>query len=213
MRGRMKNVDGTPLFQEIRMLRSKRDSGYAIRTGWMVGPLSLFVLIAAHGPVANGQTLSQPTMADSVVSRLVAWRGRTDQPVWLATLTAFDWDSFSVTKGPAGDAMANCGRAGLLPCGPELQPPAGQPVQVLRFRRGSTQVYEERIMAERTACSPSRCRPACPVPQRHSCPARTGRGGSSGACRTARSCASRHRFSTAADAERRPAAASVSMSA
>ncbi|KWR92030.1 hypothetical protein RM96_00565 [Cupriavidus sp. IDO] len=130
------------------MLRSKRDSGYAFRPGWMAGLLSLFVLIAAHGPVANGQALSQPAMADSVVSRLVAWRGRTDQPVRLATLTAFDWDSFSVTKGPAGDAMANCGRAGLLPCGPELQPPAGQPVQVLRFRRGSTQVYEERIMAE-----------------------------------------------------------------
>ncbi len=44
--------------------------------------------------------------------------------------------------------MANCGRAGLLPCGPDLQPAAGQTVQVLTFQRAGRQVYTERIMAE-----------------------------------------------------------------
>ncbi len=44
--------------------------------------------------------------------------------------------------------MATCGRAGLLPCGPDLQPAAGQTVQVLTFQRAGRQVYTERIMAE-----------------------------------------------------------------
>ena len=47
--------------------------------------------------------------------------------------------------------MASCGRAGLLPCGPELQPEAGQMVQVLTFQRAGRQVYTERIMAENGA--------------------------------------------------------------
>ncbi|CAG2149715.1 hypothetical protein LMG31506_04084 [Cupriavidus yeoncheonensis] len=118
--------------------------------GWL-GLIGLHLLAATLPTGANAQTLSEPRMADSVVSRLVAWRTRSDQPVALAALTSFDWESFSVTRAPAGDAMANCGRAGLLPCGPELQPEAGQMVQVLSFQRGGRQVYAERIMAENGA--------------------------------------------------------------
>lgn len=117
----------------------------------LYGLFGLPMLGAAVPSVANAQTLSEPAMADSVVSRLVAWRTRSDQPVTLAALTSFDWESFSVTRAPAGDAMASCGRAGLLPCGPELQPEAGQMVQVLTFQRLGRQVYSERIMAENGA--------------------------------------------------------------
>lgn len=85
-------------------------------------------------------------MADSVVSRLVAWRARTDQPVVLSSLTAFEWDSFSVVRTPAGMAMANCNREGFLPCGKDLQPPPDTLIQVLRFDRGGQSVYQERIM-------------------------------------------------------------------
>lgn len=111
----------------------------------------LSVIAVAFGAPAAGQELAQPGMADSVVSRLVAWRARSDQPVELSALTGFDWESFSVTKGAAGDAMASCSGAGLVPCGPELQPPSGQLVQVLRFQKGGTQVYAERIMAQNGA--------------------------------------------------------------
>jgi len=89
---------------------------------------------------------SATAMSDSVVSRLVAWRARTDQPVSLATLTAFEWDSFSVIRTAAGDAMANCNREGFLPCGPDLQPPPDAMIQVLRFDRAGRSVYQERIM-------------------------------------------------------------------
>lgn len=85
-------------------------------------------------------------MADSVVSRLVAWRARTDQPVALSALTAFDWDSFSVIRTPAGMAMANCNRDGFLPCGKDLQPSPDTLIQVLRFDRAGQPVYQERIM-------------------------------------------------------------------
>jgi hypothetical protein len=115
-----------------------------------VFPLMVVLLaafLAPVGPVA-AQTLSEPQgMADSVVSRLVAWRARSDAPVALAALTAFDWDHFSVADAPAGDAIAHCGRAGLMPCGPQLQPQPGDRVQVLRFERAGAQVYAERIMA------------------------------------------------------------------
>ncbi|WP_432257646.1 hypothetical protein [Cupriavidus sp. TMH.W2] len=108
------------------------------------------LLTAFLAPIsaASAQTLAQsPAMADSVVSRLVAWRARTDAPVALPALTSFDWDTFSVTDAPAGDGVAHCGRAGLMPCGPQLQPQPGDRVQVLRFDRAGAQVYTERIMA------------------------------------------------------------------
>lgn len=85
-------------------------------------------------------------MADSVVSRLVAWRARTDQPVTLSALTAFEWDSFSVLRTPAGMAMANCNRDGFLPCGKDLEPSPDTLIQVLRFDRAGQPVYQERIM-------------------------------------------------------------------
>ncbi|WP_354685963.1 hypothetical protein [Cupriavidus necator] len=107
----------------------------------------LLTAFSAQGDIAAAQTLAQPPMADSVVSRLVAWRARSDAPVTLPTLTGFDWDHFSVTDSPAGDAIAHCGRAGLMPCGPELQPQPGDRVQVLSFERAATQVYAERILA------------------------------------------------------------------
>ena len=88
----------------------------------------------------------QGEMADSVVSRLVAWRARTDQPVTLSALTAFEWDSFSVIRTPAGMAMANCNREGFLPCDKDLQPPPDALIQVLRFDRAGQAVYQERIM-------------------------------------------------------------------
>ncbi|WP_454764492.1 hypothetical protein [Cupriavidus campinensis] len=103
--------------------------------------LACLLIAAVLAPLAGAQP-----MADSVVSRLVAWRARTDQPVTLAALTAFEWDTFSVVRAPAGDAMANCAREGLVPCGPELHPPAGTQVQVLRFDRAGRAVYQERIM-------------------------------------------------------------------
>ncbi|CAG9171740.1 hypothetical protein LMG23992_02023 [Cupriavidus laharis] len=124
------------------------DFGRRVRRRALSGLLGLHMLATALPSGAGAQTLSEHAMADSVVSRLVAWRMRSDQPVTLAALTSFDWESFSVTRAPAGDAMASCGRAGLLPCGPELQPEAGQMVQVLTFQRSGRQVYAERIMAE-----------------------------------------------------------------
>lgn len=109
--------------------------------------LVLWTAFCSHIDPVSAQTLAQPGMADSVVSRLVAWRARSDAPVALPALTAFDWDHFSVTDSPAGDAIAHCGRAGLMPCGPELQPQPGDRVQVLRFERAGTPVYTERILA------------------------------------------------------------------
>ncbi|MGO4305429.1 hypothetical protein [Cupriavidus sp. RAF12] len=94
--------------------------------------------------LANAPT--QGEMAGSVVSRLVAWRARTDQPVTLSALTAFDWDSFSVVRAPAGEALANCNREGFLPCDPALQPPPNTLIQVLRFDRAGRPVYQERII-------------------------------------------------------------------
>ncbi|MBV8271324.1 MAG: hypothetical protein JO067_03545 [Cupriavidus sp.] len=110
----------------------------------------LLAAVLAPLPLA-AQTLAPPEgrsapMADSVVSRLVAWRARTDQPVALSSLTAFEWDSFSVIRTAAGDAMANCNREGFLPCAPDLQPPPGTLIQVLRFDRAGRSVYQERIM-------------------------------------------------------------------
>ncbi len=108
------------------------------------------VVVAAA--LGAGLAAAQPSaprqgeMADSVVSRLVAWRARTDQPVPLSTLTAFEWDSFSVVRTPAGMAMANCNRDGFLPCGKDLQPPPDTLIQVLRFDRAGEPVYQERIM-------------------------------------------------------------------
>ena len=100
-------------------------------------PLAAQTLAPTNGSAA---------MADSVVSRLVAWRARTDQPVTLSSLTAFEWDSFSVVRAAAGDPMANCSREGLVPCGPDLHPPPGSMIQVLRFDRAGRSVYQERIM-------------------------------------------------------------------
>lgn len=108
----------------------------------------LWVAACALAPAAPAQTLAGQTMADSVVSRLVAWRARSDQPVTLSALTSFEWDSFSVIRAPAGEGMANCGREGFLPCGPDLQPAPNSIVQVLRFDRGGQPVYQERIMAQ-----------------------------------------------------------------
>jgi hypothetical protein len=110
--------------------------------------LTCLLIAISLAPAAGAQPMGGGggNMADSVVSRLVAWRARTDQPVALAALTAFDWDSFSVVRAPAGDSMANCSREGLVPCGPELHPPPGTQVQVLRFDRAGQQVYQERIM-------------------------------------------------------------------
>jgi hypothetical protein len=136
-----------PRFGPWEFLRGAR---YRALFGWL-GLIGLHLLAATLPAGANAQTLSEPAMADSVVSRLVAWRTRSDQPVALAALTSFDWESFSVTRAAAGDAMANCGRTGLLPCGPELQPDSRQMVQVLSFQRAGVQVYAERIMAENGA--------------------------------------------------------------
>ncbi|MCY1230538.1 hypothetical protein D9M68_122330 [compost metagenome] len=136
----------------------------------------LTAFLAPIGSVAAQTLVQSPGMADSVVSRLVAWRARTDAPVALPALTGFDWDHFSVTDSPAGDAIAHCGRAGLMPCGPQLQPQPGDRVQVLRFERAGAQVYTERIMAGDGAF-------AEPLPQRVpraaatlvSCPGTAGR--------------------------------------
>ncbi|WP_370649058.1 hypothetical protein [Cupriavidus sp. EM10] len=106
------------------------------------------VLCAMLGAGASAQPAPAlpGEMADSVVSRLVAWRARTDQPVALTALTAFDWDSFSVIRTPAGMAMANCNRDGFLPCDKDLQPSPDTLIQVLRFDRAGQPVYQERIM-------------------------------------------------------------------
>lgn len=111
----------------------------------LTGAVSLCAMLAA-GAAAQPAPARQGEMADSVVSRLVAWRARTDQPVALSALTAFDWDSFSVVRTPAGMAMANCNRDGFLPCGKDLQPSPDTLIQVLRFDRAGQPVYQERIM-------------------------------------------------------------------
>ncbi|MEN7526382.1 MULTISPECIES: hypothetical protein [unclassified Cupriavidus] len=85
-------------------------------------------------------------MAGSVVSRLVASRAQSDQPVALASLTTFEWDSFSVERTPAGVAMANCNRDGLVPCEKDLQPSPDTLIQVLRFDQAGKAVYQERII-------------------------------------------------------------------
>lgn len=108
------------------------------------GAAAAVMLVAPLG--AQTPAPRQGDMADSVVSRLVAWRARTDQPVALSALTAFDWDSFSVIRTPAGMAMANCNRDGFLPCAKDLEPPPDTLIQVLRFDRGGQPVYQERIM-------------------------------------------------------------------
>ncbi|WP_354678161.1 hypothetical protein [Cupriavidus plantarum] len=102
---------------------------------------------AAFANACAAQTLAVSNTTDSVVARLVASRSRGDQPVMLSTLTSFEWDSFSVIRVPAGESMANCGRQGFLPCGPELRPSPDSVVQVLQFDRNGEPVYEERIMA------------------------------------------------------------------
>jgi len=128
---------------------------FAIRLLWFVGTAAALLGGAAvmaqpvQPPVAP--PAKQGEMADSVVSRLVAWRSRTDQPVSLAVLTAFEWDSFSVIRTPAGMAMANCNRDGFLPCSHDLQPPADALIQVLRFDRAGQAVYQERIMVASAA--------------------------------------------------------------
>jgi len=96
---------------------------------------------------ATGQSLAPPKQADSVVSQLVAWHASTDHPVELSRLTGFDWDTFSVITAPAGDGLADCGSAGLMPCDPELNRPATERLQVLLFKRGGERVYQERIVA------------------------------------------------------------------
>jgi len=107
----------------------------------------LLALPALNVATASGQSLAVSNTNDSVVARLVAQRARSDQPVALSTLTSFEWDSFSVIRAPAGESMANCGRQGFLPCGPELRPAPDSVIQVLRFERNGEFVYEERIMA------------------------------------------------------------------
>jgi len=97
---------------------------------------------------AWAQSLSGAGDARSVIARLVAWGASGTQPVALADLTDFDWDHFSVRQVPAGDGVANCGRAGLMPCSPELQPPRTQRIQMLVFLRDGQPVYRERIMTE-----------------------------------------------------------------
>jgi hypothetical protein len=108
---------------------------------------ALLCLAALAMPAARGQTLAQASPPDSVVARLVAWRAMSKQPVSLTALARFEWDDFGVVIEPAGEAMANCGQAGFLPCDAGLQPERGAPVQVLVFRLGSTRVYQERITA------------------------------------------------------------------
>lgn len=112
----------------------------------MLVPALLLCAGAAAQVPERPPTPRQGEMADSVVSRLVAWRARTDQPVALSALTAFEWDSFSVIRTPAGVAMANCNRDGFLPCDKDLQPPPDSLIQVLRFDRAGRPVYQERIM-------------------------------------------------------------------
>ncbi|WP_307188092.1 hypothetical protein [Cupriavidus sp. D384] len=112
----------------------------------MTSAAVLCCAILGAGAAAQPAQPRQGEMADSVVSRLVAWRARTDQPVALSALTAFDWDSFSVIRTPAGMAMANCNRDGFLPCSKDLQPSPDTLIQVLRFDRAGQPVYQERIM-------------------------------------------------------------------
>ncbi|MDF3834817.1 hypothetical protein P3W85_17910 [Cupriavidus basilensis] len=98
-------------------------------------------------PAARGQTLARSGPPDSVVARLMAWRMTSDGPVPLSALARFNWDTFGVVTQAAGEAMANCGQAGFLPCDADLQPARGAPVQVLVFRLGTQRVYQERITA------------------------------------------------------------------
>ncbi len=107
---------------------------------------AMVCVLLGTGALAQPAPPRPDKMADSVVSRLVAWRARTDQPVALTTLTAFDWDSFSVIRTPAGLALANCNRDGFLPCDKDLQPAPDTLIQVLRFDRAGQPVYQERIM-------------------------------------------------------------------
>lgn len=113
---------------------------------WAIGAALLAATLGAASVAAQPAPARQGEMADSVVSRLVAWRARTEQPVALTALTAFDWDSFSVVRTPAGLALANCNREGFLPCDKDLQPPPDALIQVLRFDRAGQAVYQERIM-------------------------------------------------------------------
>ncbi|WP_423192187.1 hypothetical protein [Cupriavidus sp. H18C2] len=115
-------------------------------TGLVAGAMLLGAVVPAGAQADRVADMKADKMADSVVSRLVAWRARTDQPVALPALTAFDWDSFSVVRTPAGMAMANCNRDGFLPCDKDLQPSPDTLVQVLRFDRAGQPVYQERIM-------------------------------------------------------------------
>ncbi|WP_420996402.1 hypothetical protein ACKI2N_013160 [Cupriavidus sp. 30B13] len=116
---------------------------------WLARPAALLVLAATGflgAPAAQAQTLAQAGGSpESVVARLMAWRMETDRPVSLAALTRFEWDDFGVVVEPAGDAMANCGQNGFMPCDASLQPARGTPVQVLVFRRAATPIYRERI--------------------------------------------------------------------
>ncbi|SDO64926.1 hypothetical protein SAMN04488595_101371 [Ralstonia sp. 25mfcol4.1] len=116
------------------------------RTVFLTGAAVLFCAMVGLEAAAQPAPPRPGEMADSVVSRLVAWRARTDQPVTLSVLTAFDWDSFSVIRTPAGMAMANCNREGFLPCDKDLQPSPDTLIQVLRFDRAGQSVYQERIM-------------------------------------------------------------------
>ncbi|MGO4327983.1 hypothetical protein AB4Z48_26165 [Cupriavidus sp. 2TAF22] len=112
----------------------------------------LALLLAVAAPLAHAQTLAQAGLPpESVVARLMAWRMETDRPVPLEALTRFEWDDFGVVVEPAGEAMANCGQAGFMPCDAGLQPARGAPVQVLVFRRAATRVYWERITVRSAA--------------------------------------------------------------
>lgn len=106
----------------------------------------LALLALAAGTCA--QSLNGTADAGSVVARLVARGAQNAQPVALGDLTSFEWDHFTVKRMPAGDGMMNCGRAGLVPCDPALDPPRGQRIQVLLFLRDGQPVYRERIMTE-----------------------------------------------------------------
>ncbi|WP_454721979.1 MULTISPECIES: hypothetical protein [Cupriavidus] len=109
--------------------------------------LAALAMLLVAVPAARAQTLAQAGggPSESVVARLMAWRMETDRPISLAALTRFEWDDFGVVVEPAGEAMANCGQAGFMPCDAGLQPARGTPVQVLVFRRAATPIYHERI--------------------------------------------------------------------
>ncbi|WP_454731892.1 MULTISPECIES: hypothetical protein [Cupriavidus] len=124
----------------------QQPAGSARRTRAAARLAGLALLPALAAPVTHAQTLAQAGgPSESVVARLMAWRMETDRPVSLAALTRFEWDDFGVVVEPAGEAVANCGQAGFMPCDAGLQPARGAPVQVLVFRRAATPVYHERI--------------------------------------------------------------------